>query len=170
MIAASARRSGWREALMSIIATGQVVNPPTVVEINLLRRRVAVLYHWNWDCDAIDTVIGEAIATASVTAVADQAMPFVDEALNGRFHQNQPFDHGDPAKQQSALFSDVQLLHQLCQIRSLVRLGSVNAIELSACGGNVVRVVGDADAALLKSWQGLGAVKGKRLGCHRAGV
>jgi hypothetical protein len=56
---------------MSIIATGQVVNLPTRFETNLLGRGVAVLYHWKWDWDAIDPVIGEAIPMASVTAVAD---------------------------------------------------------------------------------------------------
>ena len=61
----SARRTDLRDARMSIIATGQVANPPTAAEINELRRRVADLYNWNRASDAIDALIGEAIAIAT---------------------------------------------------------------------------------------------------------
>lgn len=60
----SARRTDLRDARMTIVMTGQVANPPTTTEINELRRRVAELYNWNMASDAIDVLIGEAIAIA----------------------------------------------------------------------------------------------------------
>lgn len=59
-----ARRRGLREARKSIISTQHVANPLTGVEVDLHRWPVAILYSWNLDYSAFDTLIGASIATA----------------------------------------------------------------------------------------------------------
>ncbi|MGN7159375.1 hypothetical protein [Sphingomonas sp. SAFR-052] len=61
----SAWRTDLRDTRMTIIATGAVADPPSAAEIEQLRQRVAALYNWNRASDAIDTLIGEAIAIAA---------------------------------------------------------------------------------------------------------
>jgi hypothetical protein len=62
----SARRTDLRDARMAIIETQSVTQPPTPAQIKALRDRVAQLYNWNKAADAIEALMQEAIAIATM--------------------------------------------------------------------------------------------------------